>query len=47
MEANDEWSLQHRYLSLEPLNDLASTVDEEPGLLAPPVKPAHLTPAAA
>ena len=32
MEANDEWSLQHRYLSLEPLNDLASAADEEPGL---------------
>ena len=47
MEANDEWSLQHRYLSLEPLNDLASTADEEPGLLTPPAKPAHLTPAAA
>ena len=31
MEANDEWSLQHRYLSLEPLNDLASAADEEPG----------------
>ena len=47
MEANDEWSLQHRYLSLEPLNDLASAGDEEPGLLAPPAEPAHLTPAAA
>ena len=47
MEANDEWSLQHRYLSLEPLNDLASAGDEEPGLLAPPAGPAHLTPAAA
>ena len=47
MEANDEWSLQHRYLSLEPLNDLASTADEEPGLLAPPAGPAHPTPAAA
>ena len=47
MEANDEWSLQHRYLSLEPLNDLASAADEEPGLLAPPAEPAHLTPAAA
>ena len=47
MEANDEWSLQHRYLSLEPLNDLASAADEEPGLLAPPAGPAHLTPAAA
>ena len=46
MEANDEWSLQHRYLSLEPLNDLASAADEEPGLLAPPAEPAHLTPAA-
>ena len=47
MEANDEWSLQHRYLSLEPLNDLASAADEDPGLLAPPAGPAHLTPAAA
>lgn len=47
MEANDEWSLQHRYLSLEPLNDLASAGDEEPSLLAPPAEPAHLTPAAA
>ena len=47
MEANDEWSLQHRYLSLEPLHDLASVADEEPGLLAPPAGLAHLTPAAA
>ena len=47
MEANDEWSLQHRYLSLEPLTGLASATDEEPGLLAPPAGPAHPTPAAA
>ena len=47
MEANDEWLLRHRYLSLEPPNDLASAVDEEPGLLAPPASPAHLTPAVA
>ncbi|WP_287748804.1 transposase [Methylobacterium sp.] len=47
IEANDEWSLQHRYLSLEPLNGLASGADDEPSLLAPPAEPVHLTPAAA
>ena len=47
MEANDEWALQHRYLSLEPLNDLASAADEETSPLATPAGPAHLTPAAA
>ncbi|WP_043701033.1 transposase [Methylobacterium sp. 4-46] len=47
IEANDEWSLQHRYLGLEPLNGLASGADDAPSLLAPPAEPVHLPPAAA
>ena len=47
MDANDEWSLQHRYLSLEPLAGLHPTTDDEPPLLATPAGLAHLTPAAA
>ena len=38
MEANDEWLLQHRYLSLEPLAGLASATDEEP-VTCPPCGP--------
>jgi len=31
LEANDEWQLQHRYMQLEAMADLASPVnDEEP-----------------
>jgi transposase-like protein len=36
MEQNDEWQLQHRYLSLEPLTDLAQLGQEERSALAPP-----------
>lgn len=47
MEQNDEWSLQHRYLSLEPLAGLHPPVDDEPSLLVTPPAAAHLTPATA
>jgi transposase-like protein len=36
MEQNDEWQLQHRYLSLEPLVDLGQLGQEERSALAPP-----------
>jgi len=36
MEQNDEWQLQHRYLSLEPLADLDQLGQEERSALAPP-----------
>ena len=44
MEQNDEWSLQHRYLSLEPLAGLHPAADDEPNLLVPPPAAAHLAP---
>ena len=47
MDANDEWSLQTRYLSLEPLSNLLSIGEDETDLLAPPDDPQHPTPAAA
>ncbi len=47
MEANDEWSLQNRYLSLEPLSNLPPGGEDETDLLAPPDKAQHPTPAAA
>jgi transposase-like protein len=47
MEANDEWSLQSRYLSLEPLSNLPSSIDDETDLLAPPNNAQHPTPATA
>jgi transposase-like protein len=36
MEQNDEWQLQHRYLSLEPLADLPQLGQEERSALVPP-----------
>lgn len=36
MEQNDEWQLQHRYLSREPLADLAQLGQEERSALVPP-----------
>lgn len=47
LEANDEWSLQHRYISLEPFNDLASMLDDDPTLLALSVDPGKIPHAAA
>ena len=47
LEANDEWSLQHRYISLEPFNDLASVSDDDPTLLALSVDPGKIPHAAA
>jgi putative transposase len=47
MEANDEWSLQNRYLSLEPLSNLPPSGEDETDLLAPPDEAQHPTPAAA
>ena len=47
MEANDEWSLQNRYLSLEPLSNLPQGGEDEMDLLAPPDEAQHPTPAAA
>jgi transposase-like protein len=38
MEQNDEWQLQHRYLSLEPLADLDQLGQEERSALAPPAE---------
>ena len=36
MEQKDEWQLQHRYLSLVPLADLAQLGQEERSALFPP-----------
>jgi len=47
LEANDEWSLQHRYISLEPFNDLAPALDDDPTLLALSVDPGKIPHAAA
>jgi transposase-like protein len=44
MEANDEWQLQHRYLSLEPLADLGQAAEEDQNLLVPPAPAPILTP---
>jgi putative transposase len=44
MEQNDEWQLQHRYLSLEPLTDLSQGADDDQILLVPPVAAPILTP---
>jgi putative transposase len=44
MEQNDEWQLQHRYLSLEPLADLGQLGDEDQNLLVPPAAAPILTP---
>lgn len=47
MEANDEWQLQHCYLSLEPLTDLGQPPDDDQNLLVPPADPPILTPRSA
>lgn len=47
MEQNDEWQLQHRYLSLEPLADLGQSGDEDQILLVPPAAAPILTPRSA
>ncbi|HTX50283.1 MAG TPA: IS256 family transposase [Caulobacteraceae bacterium] len=44
MEQNDEWQLQHRYLSLEPLADLSQGADDDQILLVPPAAAPILTP---
>ena len=36
MEANDEWQLQHRYMQIEGMVELAAPLVEEPTLLATP-----------
>jgi transposase-like protein len=43
MDQNDDWSLQHRYLSLEPLAGLHPAIDDEPPLLATSAGLAHLS----
>ena len=36
MEANDEWQLQHRYMQIEGMAELAAPSDEEQPLLTTP-----------
>jgi len=47
MEQNDEWQLQHRYLSLEPLTDFTASTDDDQNLLVPPADAPILTPRSA
>ena len=47
MEANDEWQLQHRYLSIEALAEISAGEDNDKYTLAPPVAAPILTPRAA
>jgi transposase-like protein len=47
MEANDEWQLQHRYLSVEAFAELAAGEDADKFALAPPAAAPILTPRAA
>jgi len=44
MQQNDEWQLQHRYLSLEPLTELGQLADDDQNLLVPPAAAPILTP---
>jgi putative transposase len=44
MEQNDEWQLQHRYLSLEPLSDLGQLGEDDQNLLVSPPAAPILTP---
>jgi hypothetical protein len=44
MEQNDEWQLQHRYLSLEPFSDLGQLGEDDQSLLVPPAAAPILTP---
>ena len=43
MGQNDDWSLQHRYLSLEPMTELGLG-DDEQNLLVPPAAASILRP---
>jgi putative transposase len=36
LEANDEWQLQHRYMQIEGMAELASPMSEEQPLLTTP-----------
>jgi transposase-like protein len=47
MEANDEWQLQHRYLSIEALAEISADESVEKYSLAPPAAAPILTPRAA
>ncbi len=47
MEANDEWQLQHRYLSIEALAEISAGEDADKYTLAPPAAAPILTPRAA
>lgn len=47
MEANDEWQLQHRYLSVEAFAEIAAGDDADKFALAPPAAAPILTPRAA
>lgn len=47
MEANDEWQLQHRYLSIEALAEISTDEGAEKYTLAPPAAAPILTPRAA
>jgi hypothetical protein len=47
MEANDEWQLQHRYLSIEAFAAIAAGEDADKFALAPPAAAPILTPGAA
>lgn len=47
LEQNDEWQLQHRYLSLEPLVEISAGDGAGKFALAPPAAAAILTPRAA
>ena len=47
MEANDEWQLQHRYLSIEALAEISADDSGEKYTLAPPAAASILTPRAA
>jgi hypothetical protein len=47
MEANDEWQLQHRYLSVEALAEISASDSTEKYSLAPPAAAPILTTRAA
>jgi transposase-like protein len=47
MEANDEWQLQHRYLSIEALAGVSAAEDADRFALASPPSPSLITPRAA
>jgi putative transposase len=47
MEANDEWQLPHRYLSIEALAEVSASDGVDKYTLAPPAAAPILTPRAA